>query len=282
MRPPIAAGAIAGFVVLSVLVYVAGHSLVEPSIIIDAEDMPADYALSDDAEGNEADLSHLDHTGATSDQSDAGNSIDPSGYERIEPRAPLSELSLALPPPPKDPSEWEGTILHRAIAPSAGVIEAMGYHVTIDGVEPVAADTRCTYKGEEWQCGMRARTAFRGFLRGRSPTCKVPDEPPSEMISAKCHIGKKDLGEWLVSNGWARAVPAGPYAEASAKAEQVGRGIFGAPPGKGGLPELPESYPPLTATVRETPSIEILVPDASQSPSFAGATPPVPQPEPAQ
>ena len=73
MRPPIAAGAIAGFVVLSVLVYVAGHSLVEPSIIIDAEDMPADYALSDDAEGNEADLSHLDHTGATSDQSDAGN-----------------------------------------------------------------------------------------------------------------------------------------------------------------------------------------------------------------
>ena len=43
-------------------------------------------------------------------------------------------------------------------------------------------------------------------------------------------LGKQDAGAWLVSNGWARAAPSGPYAQAEAEAREAGRGIFGPPP----------------------------------------------------
>src|SRR5690606_18489114 len=83
----------------------------------------------------------------------------PPEFERIAPREPLSELSLALPPKPKAPGEWKGTILHRAVAPSAGVIEAMGYRVAIAGIEPVSPGESCDFDGRPWECGVYARTA---------------------------------------------------------------------------------------------------------------------------
>ena len=40
----------------------------------------------------------------------------------------------------------------------------------------------------------------------------------------------RDLAEWLVVNGWARAKSDGPYIDQQASAEQSRRGIFGNPP----------------------------------------------------
>ena len=85
-----------------------------------------------------------------------------------------------------------------------------------------------------------------------------------------------------MSNGWARAASGGPYGEVGKKAEDNKAGIFGPPPAKTGLPELPKSYPPIDATVRDAPSIEILVPDQDAASSFETPTPPAAQPVPAQ
>ncbi len=285
MKAPVAAGAVAGFVVLSVLAYVGGRSLEQPAITIDMDDLPTEIPVDDDEQTGGEPATEPSAATPESATSESGTTestgATASGFERVAPREPLSELSLALPPKPKPPGEWKGTILHRAVAPSAGVIEAMGYSVAIAGIDPVAAGENCSFEGKDWDCGVYARTAFRAFLRGRSPTCTVPPEPDREMIAADCSIGKEDVGEWLVSNGWARAAAGGPYEEAGEKAEQRKAGIFGSPPSKGGLPALPESYPPVDATVRDTPSIEILVPDDGGS-SFATPTPPVAQPAPAQ
>lgn len=192
--------------------------------------------------------------------------------ERVDPRAPLSELSLAMPPAPKTvDNNPDGTTLFQPVANAAGVIEAMGRTVTVSGIVAVALDETCTDdQGRRWVCGLRARGAFRAFLRGRAPVCMMP--PDSKAVAtAPCHLGKQDIGAWLVSNGWARPTKDGPYAEAGEKAKAAKKGIFGAAPDLSGLPPEP-------APVEAPPGGQSSILDLSGE----TATPPVAQPAPFQ
>jgi endonuclease YncB( thermonuclease family) len=58
----------------------------------------------------------------------------------------------------------------------------------------------------------------------------MPPEVASGAVAADCRIGRENVGEWLVENGWARAVPNGPYAQVGDKARSAAKGIFGPPP----------------------------------------------------
>jgi endonuclease YncB( thermonuclease family) len=110
--------------------------------------------------------------------------------------------------------------------------------VAIAGTESVDPAQTCTSDGVEWQCGIRARTAVRLWLRGRALSCQVPPQADRAFIVANCRLGKQDVGAWLVSNGWARAVAGGPYAAAEEKARQAKIGIFGPAPRAEPLPVL--------------------------------------------
>lgn len=189
---------------------------------------------------------------------------------RVEPRAPLSDLALAGPPKPKKPDEWDGTKLFQPVATAAGLIDAKGYSVAISGIDIVRQDETCTDEGKSWACGIRARTAFRSFLRGRAVVCAVPPEADRKLIAAQCRIGKQDVGQWLAENGWARAVAGGPYAEAGDKARAAKKGVFGAAPNLSGLAPAPSV---VTAPTEAQPILD---------PSATTATPPVDQPAPAQ
>lgn len=169
----------------------------------------------------------------------------PSGeLERVEPREPLSKLALATPPKPKMPDDWNGTKLFQPVATAAGLIEAKGYSVVISGIDVVGQDETCTTDGKSWPCGIRARTAFRAFLRGRAVVCTVPPEGGRDRIAAQCRIGKQDVGQWLVDNGWARAAKGGPYAEAGEKAQSAKKGIFGSAPNLAGISAVPDAPAP--------------------------------------
>ena len=100
------------------------------------------------------------------------------------------------------------------------LIEAKGYSVAVSGIRRRPQDETCTTDGKSWPCGVRARTAFRAFLRGRAVICTVPPEGGRDLIAAQCRIGKQDVGQWLVDNGWARAGQGGPYVEAGDKARR--------------------------------------------------------------
>jgi endonuclease YncB( thermonuclease family) len=164
--------------------------------------------------------------------------------ERVQPREPLSKLALAAPPKPKMPDDWKGTKLFQPVASAAGLIEAKGYSVAVSGIDVVRQDETCTFGGKSWPCGLRARTAFRAFLRGRAVVCTVPPEGGRDLIAAECRIGKQDVGQWLVDNGWARAANGGPYVEAADKARSAKKGIFGAPPDLSGMPAMPAQAAP--------------------------------------
>ncbi|MER9330865.1 thermonuclease family protein [Mesorhizobium sp. M0152] len=159
--------------------------------------------------------------------------------QRVEPREPLSKLALAMPPKPKMPDDWNGTKLFQPVASAAGLIEAKGYSVAVSGIDVVRQDETCTVDGKSWPCGVRARTAFRAFLRGRAVACTVPPEGGRDLIGAECRIGKQDIGQWLVENGWARAAKGGPYVDAGEKARSARKGIFGPAPNLSGVPSVP-------------------------------------------
>ena len=194
--------------------------------------------------------------------------------ERVEPRAPLSDLALAGPPKPpktKMQDDWNGTKLFQPVATAAGLIEAKGFAVAVSGVDAVKADETCSDAGKTWACGARARTAFRAFLRGRAVACTVPPEGGRDTISAECHIGNQDIGQWLVENGWARAAQGGPYVEAENKARTARKGIFGPAPKLDGLPALPAASGPAPEA-----------PDSILPAEGDAAMPPADQPAPAQ
>lgn len=201
--------------------------------------------------------------------------------QRVEPRAPLSELALAGPPKPpktKMPDDWNGTKLFQPVAPAAGVIEAKGYSVAVSGIDIVRQDETCTDGGKSWACGVRARTAFRAFLRGRAVVCTVPPEGGRDLIAAECRVGKQDIGQWLIENGWARAAKGSPYVEAGEKAREAKKGIFGPAPKLSGLPPAPAvvAAPAATQPILD-PSATTATPSTETT-----ATPPVDQPEPSE
>lgn len=205
----------------------------------------------------------------------------PEELERVEPRPPLSDLALAGPAKPRRRravvDDWGGTKLFQPVASAAGLIQANGYSVAVSGIDIVKEDETCSDDGKSWACGVRARTAFRSFLRGRAVACKMPPEADRELIAVECRIGKLDVGQWLVENGWARATAGGPYVEVGDKARTEKKGIFGAAPNLGGLPPAPM---PVNAPTASQPILDAPVPEAP--PAGTDITPPVDQPAPAQ
>lgn len=163
------------------------------------------------------------------------------GFEREAPRDPLSPLSLALPPQPEPKNPWAGKPLFRPVATESAVFESGGQTISIDGVESLAPEQTCSHGGADWACGVRARAAFRAWLRGRALVCQLPEGQDEAAMRGKCRLAKEDVGEWLVENGWAFAAADGPYAQAGERARAEGRGVFGAPPDTSAIGDVPDA-----------------------------------------
>jgi endonuclease YncB( thermonuclease family) len=155
--------------------------------------------------------------------------LDPSGIERIEPRAPLGEMGLAPRPKTPVPRDWRETLLFQPVATSSTVFEAMGRTVAISGTVDIDLNQTCTFGETGWPCGQRARAAFNAWLRGRALKCLLPPDADRFAIAAPCTLGKQDVGAWLVSNGWAMAARTGIYGKAEGVARDARMGIFGPP-----------------------------------------------------
>lgn len=156
--------------------------------------------------------------------------VDAGVLERVDPRPPLSPIAAA--PRPKKPAPKP--LLFQPVADAAGVIVAGGRTIAIDGIESISdAETCVRDGGGQWPCGRAARTAFRAFMRGRAVTCDFPEGDVPDRLSTTCRIGQRDIGAWLVENGWARAAGSA-YAQQAKAATEAKRGVFG--PGPTALP----------------------------------------------
>ncbi len=152
--------------------------------------------------------------------------VAPEELQRVAPRAALSRFGQPLPPRRRN----HGRIF-RPLITEAGRVNGSGLTVTIAGIEITPADETCVdAEGQSWSCGIRARTAFRAFVRGRALACDLPEELEEKHYTVACSLGKQDVGAWLVERGWVRASRDGPYREAEDTARAEGRGMFGPAP----------------------------------------------------
>lgn len=175
--------------------------------------------------------------------------VTPSGMVQV-PR-PQSQTVVRLPaiappaPPPRPPKprRWART---RVL--SAGMVQSAGVEIRIAGIEALPGDAQCgpatggqttggQATGGQWPCGNFARAALQRLLRGRPIECDPVNAPAAasgetRTLATRCEIDGRDIGEWLVSRGWARPAAAeggpggsGPYdaALATAKAGRLGQ-----------------------------------------------------------
>ncbi|WOC15596.1 thermonuclease family protein [Pseudochrobactrum sp. MP213Fo] len=170
--------------------------------------------------------------------------------ERIEPRAPLSDLGLAAPVVPKtepaatsEDKAAEGGLFYRPVALAAGRLAVGNHIVELTGIDIVEPEASCAdINGEVWACGMQARTAFRSWLRGRAVSCDLEGlDPQQELIRTTCNLAGTDIARWLVENGWARATFGGAYSDSQTQAEKMLLGVFGRAAKKDSGLELPAS-----------------------------------------
>jgi len=159
------------------------------------------------------------------------------------PEAPADAPASVLPPLVEVPAEAqtaeaspggdaaaagpEYRLFARPIAVDSATLRIGEITVRIAGVDPIAPEARCADGPQSWPCGARARTAFRGWLRGRSVLCGIPgEEVRAVSLTVPCLLGEQDVGAWLVRNGWATASPDSRYAEDEAAARQARAGVW--------------------------------------------------------
>lgn len=155
--------------------------------------------------------------------------IEGTDMERVDPRSPLGDLGLASRPKSSMPRDWRETLLYRPVATTSAGFDSMGRKLFISGTQGVEPDRVCLFHDVSWPCGQRARAAFNNWMRGRALNCFVPPEVDRFPVAATCRLGKQDVGAWLVSNGWAQALPSGIYGKAEETARTAQMGIFGPP-----------------------------------------------------
>lgn len=202
-----------------------------------------------------------------------------SELERESARPPLSDLGLASTPKPPEPPAPATPVddgepmqlLQRPVAIAAGRLESQGRIIDLQGIEVMPIEQTCqSSSGESWPCGMQARTAFRQWLRARAIMCRLPQDDSGAAIATQCSVGNDDAAQWLVVNGWAKAVAGGAYQEAGEKAEAGKLGIYGNKP-ETALPEFSNGVNQPSIQVPQTP----LQPTRPQQ--LDGEFPPAPQ-----
>ncbi len=120
---------------------------------------------------------------------------------------------------------------HAQIAGTASVtdgdtIKIHGERIRLHGIDAPESRQLCTLDGKPWMCGKDAANALAEWIGRRPVTCEELDRDRYDCIVARCSVGGEDLGEWMVSHGWAVAYYRYSYeyerAERHAKTRRLG------------------------------------------------------------
>ncbi|MCP4074492.1 MAG: thermonuclease family protein [Hyphomicrobiales bacterium] len=113
----------------------------------------------------------------------------------------------------------------KLIVPAAGVLNSGDITLHVRGIKPLNLEAICqSENGESWPCGRFARTAMRQLILRRTINCEPAEELNNRLLT-KCRIGTRDIGKWLVAQGWAESVD-GEYSEQMEAAKQSHRGMW--------------------------------------------------------
>ncbi len=107
-------------------------------------------------------------------------------------------------------------------------IEVAGQRIRLHGIDAPESRQLCRRDAERWRCGTDATSALKAFLGSRPVSCEELDRDRYRRIVAKCAVGEADIGEWMVSQGWAVAYYfySYEYSRTEQRARSARRGIW--------------------------------------------------------
>jgi endonuclease YncB( thermonuclease family) len=144
---------------------------------------------------------------------------------KAKPTIRVGESEAAVMPTPRENTKPRGQVelIHLPTFGAAGSIEKGSQTIPLVGVVITAVDAQCGSLPDAWPCGRMALAALQRFIRRRSVECRLPEG--SAHNAAHCTVGGRDIGEWLVAQGWAKAKRP-DYANAENIAQKDKRGIW--------------------------------------------------------
>lgn len=107
-------------------------------------------------------------------------------------------------------------------------LEIHGQRIRLHGVDAPESSQPCTRDGQSWRCGASAANALDGWIANRPVSCQTLDTDRYGRSIARCSVAGKDMGAWLVGNGWAMAYRqySKDYVPAELAARLSGRNIW--------------------------------------------------------
>jgi len=120
----------------------------------------------------------------------------------------------------------------RASVVDGDTIQIAGERIRIWGVDAPEARQTCTRGSETWRCGQQAALALSDWIGRRTTICHEQDRDRYDRSVATCAVAGEDMGEWLVSQGWAveyTQFSDGRYRSAEASARAAGVGVHAGP-----------------------------------------------------
>ena len=107
-------------------------------------------------------------------------------------------------------------------------LEVAGQRIRLHGIDAPESRQLCRRDGEPWRCGKDATSALKAFLDSRPVSCEELGRDRYRRVVAKCAVDGADIGEWMVSQGWAVAYYfySYDYSRAEQRARSARRGMW--------------------------------------------------------
>ncbi len=107
-------------------------------------------------------------------------------------------------------------------------IEVAGQRIRLHGIDAPESRQLCHRDGKPWRCGRDATGALAEMIGRRPVNCEELGRDRYKRIVARCAVEGEDLGEWMVSQGWAVAyyLYSYEYSRAEQRAKSARRGMW--------------------------------------------------------
>jgi endonuclease YncB( thermonuclease family) len=125
---------------------------------------------------------------------------------------------------------FSADVIGQATVIDGDTLEIHGTRIRLWGIDAPESSQLC--RGEDslqYRCGAKSANDLDAFIARRPVSCQSRDLDRYGRTVATCRVGKVDLGDWLVGNGFAldwSQYSKDRYGDAQRNAEYAGRGIW--------------------------------------------------------